>query len=79
MWRNSRPGTSGGTPSSGAPKRPDRAAREALHLLADQPARADMAEGLAEVRRKLSGGSAAPQRAALAIKDILEGQVTHVS
>jgi lipid-A-disaccharide synthase len=54
-------------------------AREALHLLADQPARADMKDGLAEVRRKLSGGSAAPQRAALAIKDILEGQVTHVS
>jgi hypothetical protein len=38
-----------------------------------------MKDGLAEVRRKLSGGSAAPQRAALAIKDILEGQVTHVS
>jgi lipid-A-disaccharide synthase len=54
-------------------------AREALHLLADQPARAQMKDGLAEVRRKLSGGSAAPQRAAVAIKDILEGQVTHVS
>jgi hypothetical protein len=38
-----------------------------------------MKDGLAEVRRKLAGGSAAPQRAALAIKDILEGQVTHVS
>jgi lipid-A-disaccharide synthase len=54
-------------------------AREALHLLADQSARAGMKDGLAEVRRKLSGGSAAPQRAAVAIKDILEGQVTHVS
>jgi lipid-A-disaccharide synthase len=54
-------------------------AREALHLLADRPARALMKDGLAEVRRKLAGGSAAPQRAALAIKDILEGQVTHVS
>jgi lipid-A-disaccharide synthase len=54
-------------------------AREALRLLADQPARAEMKDGLAEVRQKLAGGSAAPQRAALAIKDILEGQVTHAS
>jgi len=54
-------------------------AREALRLLADQPARAEMKAGLAEVRRKLAGGSAAPQRAALVIKDILEGQVTHAS
>jgi lipid-A-disaccharide synthase len=54
-------------------------AREALRLLADGPARAEMKAGLAEVRRKLAGGSAAPERAALAIKGILEGQVTHVS
>jgi lipid-A-disaccharide synthase len=54
-------------------------AREALRLLTDEPARADMKDGLAEVRRKLAGGSAAPERAALAIKHILEGQVTHVS
>jgi lipid-A-disaccharide synthase len=54
-------------------------AREALRLLADEPARAEMKAGLAEVRRKLAGGSAAPQRAALAIKGILEGQAAHVS
>ena len=38
-----------------------------------------MKAGLAEVREKLSGRAGAPQRAALAIQDILEGQVTHVS
>jgi lipid-A-disaccharide synthase len=54
-------------------------AREAIRLLADQPARAEMKAGLAEVRQKLAGGSAAPQRAAVAIREILEGQVTHVS
>ena len=58
---------------------PQNMTRGDLPLLADQPARAQMKDGLAEVRRKLSGGSAAPQRAAVAIKDILEGQVTHVS
>ena len=42
-------------------------------------ARAEMKAGLAEVRQKLAGGAAAPQRAALAIREILEGQVTHVS
>jgi lipid-A-disaccharide synthase len=54
-------------------------AREALRLLADGPARAEMKAGLAEVRRKLAGGAAAPERAALAIKGILEGQAAHVS
>ncbi|MCX6631558.1 MAG: lipid-A-disaccharide synthase [Candidatus Solibacter sp.] len=54
-------------------------AREALRLLADRDARAEMKAGLADVRRKLVGGAAAPQRAALAIQEILEGQVTHVS
>jgi lipid A disaccharide synthetase len=54
-------------------------AREALRLLADDRARAEMEAGLAEVRQKLAGGAAAPQRAALAIREILEGQVTHVS
>jgi len=54
-------------------------ARHALRLLPDGPERADMKEGLAEVRQKLAGGSAAPQRAALVIKDILEGQAKHVS
>jgi lipid-A-disaccharide synthase len=54
-------------------------AREALRLLGDDAARTEMKSGLAEVRQKLAGGSAAPQRAALAIKEILEGQVSHVS
>ena len=54
-------------------------ARHALRLLSDGPARAGMKAGLAEVRQKLAGGSAAPQRAALVIKDILEGQAKHVS
>lgn len=54
-------------------------AREALRLLADWPAREEMKAGLADVRQKLAGGCAAPQRAALAIQEILEGQVTHVS
>jgi lipid-A-disaccharide synthase len=54
-------------------------AREALRLLGDDHARAAMKSGLAEVRQRLAGGSAAPQRAALVIKEILEGQVTHVS
>lgn len=54
-------------------------AEQALRLLADGPARDEMKAGLAEVRQKLAGGSAAPQRAALAIRDILEGQVNHVS
>jgi lipid-A-disaccharide synthase len=54
-------------------------AKEALRLLADDRSRAEMKAGLAEVRQKLAGGAAAPQRAALAIREILEGQVTHVS
>jgi len=54
-------------------------AREAQRLLADETARTEMKAGLAEVRQKLAGGSAAPQRAVSAIREILEGQVTHVS
>ena len=57
-------------------------AREARRLLTDPDARAEMKRGLAEVREKLSGGSAhlpAPQCAATLIHDILEGQATHVS
>jgi lipid-A-disaccharide synthase len=54
-------------------------ARHALRLLADGAARAEMKAGLADVRQKLAGGSAAPQRAAVAIQEVLEGQVTHVS
>ena len=54
-------------------------AREARRLLRDEAARAEMKAGLAEVREKLSGRMGAPARAALAIQEILEGQVTHVS
>ena len=54
-------------------------AREARRLLSDSAARATMKSGLAEVREKLSGRTGAPARAALAIQEILEGQVTHVS
>jgi lipid-A-disaccharide synthase len=54
-------------------------AREAQRLLGNEPARTEMKAGLAEVRQKLAGGSAAPQRAVSAIREILEGQVTHVS
>ena len=54
-------------------------AREALWLLHDGAARSAMKAGLAEVREKLAGGAGAPERAARAIQEILEGQVTHVS
>ena len=54
-------------------------AREARRLLRDANARAEMKAGLAEVREKLSGRTGAPARAAAAIQEILEGQVTHVS
>jgi lipid-A-disaccharide synthase len=52
-------------------------AREALRLLSNEAARADMKIGLEQVREALAGGSAAPERAALAIKDILEGHLNH--
>ena len=54
-------------------------ARESLRLLSDDAARQQMRAGLAEVARLLSSRAGAPQRAALAIQDIFEGQVTHVS
>ena len=54
-------------------------AREALRLLTNGGDRAEMKAGLAGVKQKLSGRSGAPERAALAIQEILEGQVTHVS
>ncbi|HUA62360.1 MAG TPA: lipid-A-disaccharide synthase [Verrucomicrobiae bacterium] len=56
-------------------------ASEARRLLDDEPARAAMREGLAEVRRKLADGdgTASPaRRAAAAIREILEGDVAHV-
>lgn len=54
-------------------------AAEARRLLADQTARAEMREGLAEVRRRLSTGERAPHRAGAIIQEIWEGQVAHVS
>jgi lipid-A-disaccharide synthase len=54
-------------------------AREARRLLTDEGARAEMKAGLAEVRQKLAGGENAAGRAAAAIQEILEGQITHVS
>ena len=54
-------------------------AAEARRLLADQTARAEMREGLAEVRRRLSTGGRAPYRAGTIIQEIWEGQVAHVS
>ena len=54
-------------------------AREARRLLSDSGACTHMKAGLAEVKEKLSGRMGAPARAALAIQEILEGQVTHVS
>ena len=54
-------------------------AAEARRLLADQTARAEMREGLAEVRRRLSTGGRAPHRAGAIIQEIWEGQVAHVS
>jgi len=54
-------------------------AREARRLLSDSAARAAMKEGLAEVRNQLAGRSGAPERAARAVQEILEGNLTHVS
>jgi len=54
-------------------------ASESLRLLTDPAARDTQRAGLAEVTRKLSSRLGAPERAALAIQDILEGQVTHAS
>jgi lipid-A-disaccharide synthase len=53
-------------------------AREARRLLTDAGAREEMKQGLGEVREKLAGRTGAPERAAIAIQEILEGQVTHV-
>ncbi|MBZ5575879.1 MAG: lipid-A-disaccharide synthase [Acidobacteriia bacterium] len=56
-----------------------RLAAEARRLLTDERARAEMREGLAEVRGRLTSGGSAPHRAAAIIQEILEGQVAHVS
>jgi lipid-A-disaccharide synthase len=58
---------------------PENLAGEALRLLHDESARSRMRAGLAGVKEKLSSRAGAPQRAAAAIQDILEGQVAHVS
>jgi lipid-A-disaccharide synthase len=58
---------------------PENLSREALRLLNDEPARREMRAGLAEVKARLSGHARAPERAALAIQEVVEGQVTHVS
>jgi len=57
----------------------ERIAQEARRLLTDPVARGRMQAGLADVREKLSGGGNAPQRAAVIIQEILEGQAAHVS
>ncbi len=57
----------------------ERLAAEAARLLTDEPARAAMREGLAEVRQRLSTTESAPTRAAAIIQEIWEGQVAHVS
>jgi len=57
----------------------ERIAAEARRLLTDRAARERMKAGLAEVRDKLSGSEAAPQRAAAIVQEILEGQAAHVS
>lgn len=57
----------------------ERIAAEAMRLLRDPAARADMLAGLAQVRERLAGGAAAPERAAAIVEQILEGQNAHVS
>jgi lipid-A-disaccharide synthase len=54
-------------------------AREATRLLTNEAARTEMRAGLDEVRRKLSGGGDAPERAAAIIQEVLEGKAAHVS
>lgn len=59
----------------------ERIAAEARALLDDGPARAAMLDGLAQVRARLTGDPANPpaRRAAMMIREVLEGQVAHVS
>jgi lipid-A-disaccharide synthase len=57
----------------------ERIAAEARKLLADEGARAAMRAGLAEVRARLAGGEAAPERAAAIVQEIWEGRRAHVS
>jgi lipid-A-disaccharide synthase len=57
----------------------ERLAAEALRLLGDVRARAEMKSGLAEVAAKLASSEAPARRAAGIILELLEGQVAHVS
>jgi lipid-A-disaccharide synthase len=57
----------------------ERLTSESLRLLTDTAARDEQRAGLADVARQLSSRLGAPERAARAIQDILEGQVTHAS
>jgi len=58
----------------------ERIAAEALRLLEDEAARAQMRAGLAETARLLALPGVPPmQRAAAVIQDLMEGQVSHVS
>jgi lipid-A-disaccharide synthase len=57
----------------------ERLAAESLRLLSDTAARDAQRAGLADVARQLSSRQGAPECAARAIQDILEGQVTHAS
>jgi lipid-A-disaccharide synthase len=57
----------------------DTLAAEARRLLDDAGARQCMREGLAEVKRRLTGVADPMERAASVIEELLEGQVAHVS
>ena len=54
-------------------------AAEARRLLDNEAARVEMRDGLAEVRRRLTTSTSAPERAAALVQEIWEGQVAHVS
>ena len=57
----------------------ERIAGEALRLLGDQRARAEMKAGLAEVRERLSGEFRAEDRAAAIVQQIVEGKFSYAS
>jgi len=54
-------------------------AAEALKVLTNEAAMAEMIRGLNEVRDRLSGNLDSPARAAAIIDKMLEGQFAHVS
>jgi len=57
----------------------ERLAANALWLLRDQDARAQMRADLAEVTRRLSGEGSAMAKAAGLVEELMEGQAAHVS